>query len=118
MDALKIFKTALLLCSGLITPIWFGTKLIIYDCSSKISLGGHISAWHGPRNAHYVRLLKNHGEETETVIFPTPKCLRRSLHHTKQGGSISPIKISLDLLQVQTVPYALSVMWQLRISLL
>lgn len=89
MDALKICKTALLLCSGLIRPIWFGTKLIIYDCSSKISLGGHISAWHGPRNAHYVRLLKNHGEETEIVIFPTQVPQAFSPSHQTRRFSIS-----------------------------
>lgn len=63
MDALKIFKTALLQCSGLIRPVRFGTELIIYNGSNKDSLGGCISAWHGPRNAHYVRLLKTMGKE-------------------------------------------------------
>lgn len=89
MDALKIFKTALLQCSGLIRPIRFGTKLIIYNWSNKVALGGCISAWHGPRNAHHGRLLKNHGEGTEIVLFPTQVPQAFSPSHQTRRVNIS-----------------------------
>ena len=87
MDALKIFKTALLVCLGLMRPLQFGTKLIIQDCSNIVSLGGCISAWRRPRHAHSVGLLKNHGEET--VIFPTQVTQTFSLSHQTRRHNIS-----------------------------
>lgn len=107
MDALKIFKTALLQCSGLIRPIRFGTKLIIYNRSNKVSLGGRISAWHGPRNAHDVRLLKNHGEGTEIVIFPTQVPQAFSPSHQTRRFNISHQDFAGFYCRYKTDPCAL-----------